>query len=166
MIYWVDIIEDIVDQVRADASKPSGIAADAPYYLHGHPVDIQNQLTMRNKSNTLKYKKWPLIALFQDFDETYGENSLIESEVSLNLIIATNTKPEFFASDRYTETFKTTLYPLYNLFLSKIIASKKFKDLMPSINGVPHTKTDRLYWGTEGGNTANSFTSPNSLAIS
>lgn len=156
-VYWVDIIEDIVDEVRSDSSNPA--SGEAPYYLHGHPVDVMNQMTLREKSDQLKFKKWPLIALFQDFEESYGASPLTQSEVSLNIIIATNTKADFFAAQRYDQSFRTTLQPLYELFITKLVSSKKFKDLVPGINNVPHTKIDRLYWGTDSGtgNTSHKF---------
>ena len=47
---WVDVIKEIVDEVVADTSKPSGINADAPYFIHGHPIDIMNQLNQRSGS--------------------------------------------------------------------------------------------------------------------
>jgi hypothetical protein len=59
-VVWVDIIEEIVAEVVADASKPSGINADAPYYFHGHLKDINIQLVQRDKGAN-KLKRFPLI---------------------------------------------------------------------------------------------------------
>jgi len=154
MIFWVDEIKEVVDMMRA--TVPIVGDTDAPYYLHGHPIDVMNQMQQRDKHDEYKFKQWPLIALFQDFDESYGDNSLAASEVSLNIIIATVTSKDFTGAQRYDASFRPTLQPLYELFISKLIASGKFMKLTSS---VPHTKTDRLYWGTESGagNTANKF---------
>lgn len=153
-MYWVDVIEDIVDLVRADSTKPS-VGADAPYYLYGHPRDVVNQLSMKDKHGTLKFKKFPVIILLQDFDETMGESGLIVSETSLNIIIATSTDPNYISSDRYTNTFKPILYPLYELFIEKIATSNYFLEVEQGL--VPHTKTDRLFWGTNNANTGNDY---------
>ncbi|MCK4824574.1 hypothetical protein KA005_52970 [bacterium] len=152
-IYWVDIIKAIVDDVRADA----GLSNDAPYYMFGHPLEIINTLSMKDKSDNFKYKKYPLIALFQDFTESYGDNAFIKSEVSLNIAIITNSSQNYIASERYDNNFRVTLQPLYELLIEKLVSSKQFLEI--DIGLVPHDKTDRLFWGAQGlyGNEGNIF---------
>lgn len=152
---WVDVIKEVVDAVVADSSKPA-INADAPYYLHGHPLDIVKVLQEKTTSDTLKFKKWPLIALFQDFTETIGNNQRFQSSTSLNVIIAVDTSPDYDSGQRYDNTFRTILYPVYDLFIEKLIASGWF---YISSGLVPHDKIDRLYWGRKGlyGNKGNIF---------
>lgn len=116
----------------------------APYYMHGHPLEIVNRLNKKNK-NIYNYQKYPLIALFQDFEEPIGDESEY-TNISPRLIIANLTDPNIDASDRYDRNFRDILYPLYYRFIHEIWRSNKFN--VPSPRKVPHTKIDRLYWGT------------------
>lgn len=155
--FWVDIIGDIVTEVRTDVDKPSGINADAPYYLYGHPLDVIKELTLKDRSVTEKSKKYPLIALLQDFEEGIGEDHRVQSSTSLNVIIALNTKGDYNSEQRYDNSFRNILYPLYDLFVEKLISSGWFLNVSPDL--IPHTKIDRLYWGRSGlyGNEGNVF---------
>ena len=145
--FWVDVIENIVTAVRNDADKPGVlfIPADSPYYLHGHPLDIIKVLNQKDRSPTNKSKKYPLIALLQDFTETIGTNQKIKSSASLNILIAYSTKSEYDSAQRYDNSFRDILYPLYDLLIEKIISSNMF--LNASDNLTSHDKIDRLYWG-------------------
>lgn len=143
--YVVDIFETFVDAVRADYT-PTGYDTEAPFYMYGHPLEIVNILKHKEKGS-FKFKKYPLIALFQDFEERKGENQAINTSVSLNIIIAVNTSNKYISSERYTNTFKEVLYPLYNLLIEKIASSP----YVQSVEGIiPHTKIDRVYWGKQG----------------
>ncbi len=155
-VYWVDIISDIVDRMRADDSNPC--TGDAPYYMYGHPLDVIGQLQAKDSNDVYKFRKYPVVILFQDFDEDYGESHSIKSEVTgLNVIIATSTSPDYISEQRYTNNFKPILQPLYELFVEHLIASRQFLEIGEGL--VPHVKTDRLYWGRSGlyGNEANIF---------
>jgi hypothetical protein len=144
----VDLIGDIVTKVAAKWDRPEGQPALAPFYMYGHPVEIVNELQKKSKHPTGKINKFPLIALFQDFEERRGENQANEGEVSLNLIIATYTKAEYLSSQRYQVNFKPILIPIYELLLDEIVKSMYFNDI--SFGLIPHTKTDRVYWGKQG----------------
>jgi hypothetical protein len=146
-MYIVDIIGSIVDAVRADYTPPTIFSGNAPFYMYGHPLEIINTLSQKDKHSKLKYQKYPLIALFQDFEETKGQNQAINTDVSLNIVIAVNTDKNYNSEERYTNTFKTVLYPLYDLFLEKLAASNYFAATQGSIS---HRKTDRVYWGAQG----------------
>jgi hypothetical protein len=149
-VVWVDIIEEIVQEVQSDASKPSGLGAEAPYYLHGHIRDITKQLTDREENETLKFKKFPIICLLQDFTESNKQDMLIESEVNLNIVICTRTESEYVSPERYDNSYRNMLNPLYDLFIEKIAAYTSFTGLSDDL--VPHDKIDRLYWGSEATN--------------
>ncbi len=145
--FWVDIIEDVVTEVRNDADKPGVgvIPADSPYYMHGHPLDIIKTLNEKDSSPTNKSKKYPLIALFQDFTEEIGRDQRIQSSASLNLVIAYHTRSDYNSAQRYDNSFRTILYPLYDLFIEKITSSSWFLNASDSLT--VHEKIDRLYWG-------------------
>lgn len=137
-------------------SVPSGIDTDSPYYMYGHPIEIINTLAEKDKNGTYKFKKYPLIALFQDFEETRGETQFVNTSASLNIVIIVNSKRDYNSSQRYSNTFKPILYPIYNLLL-KYISESNYFDLAP--DAVPHTKIDRVFWGKAGlyGGEANIF---------
>jgi len=146
-IYIVDLFRSISE---ATATK-TGMTIN---YMHGHPLEITETLTQLTLDPTAAAGKYPLIALFQDFEEV--KNGL-NFEVSLNLIIATLTDNNYLADERYTLNFKPTLYPIYNEFLLRIAKSTFFFE--SSVGNIKHTKIDRLYWGRNGlfGNEGNIF---------
>lgn len=120
--------------------------AKAPYYMHGHPLEVTNRLTNKNKSNIYSYQKYPLILLVQDFEEGIGEDLSNYASGDFTVIIANLTKPDITADERYNRNFRDILYPLYNEFIKGIHASNAF--YTRSVKTIPHTKVDRLYWGT------------------
>jgi len=146
MSNFVDIIGDIVTHVRHEYDEDMA----QPYYLYGHPLEIFNILAEKSKSETFKYSKYPLIALFQDFEEQNTKNTSTVNNVTI--VIMTETSRTFVAPTRYETTFTPILQPIYELFIKHLkrsiyVTSKDFE----------HTKIDRLYWGKEGafGNDAN-----------
>ena len=131
--FWVDIFDEIVTSVRNDAAKPAALDTDEPFYMFGHPLEIINTLSKKDNHDVQKYNKYPLIALFQDFTETVGEDQTIRSSAELNLVIVMNTSQDYTAEDRYDNTFRTVLYPLYDLLIKHIQESGWFKDVDPGL---------------------------------
>lgn len=149
----VSVIGDVVARVRAKYD-PTG--AEKPFYMHGHPLEIVRILSEMTANGQLKFKKFPAICLFQDFDEDDNGEGI---EADLNILIIEETKPSFEASERYQNSFTPVLYPLFDLFLSEY---KKMPGIQLSPANISYTKTDRLYWGRTGlygnsGNIANDF---------
>ena len=135
---FVDRIGDIVEQVRLAYDSE----ALRPFYLYGHPVEIFNILSEKGESEKFKYFKFPLVALFQDFEEKVDKSGVTVEDVTL--VIMTETDPNYKADNRYTNTFTPTLLPIYELLIKYI----KQSSLVVSDNDYEHTKVDRLYWGT------------------
>jgi hypothetical protein len=132
---FVDIIKDIADKAIAEIG--SG------YFLYGHPLEIFNTLVEKSQSETFKYSKYPLIALFQDFEEDTNDTRVIVNNVTI--VIMTETSRDYKAGERYTNTFTPTLIPLYNEVIRQIKRSR----YVFSNNNFQHTKIDRLYYGKE-----------------
>ena len=132
----------------------------APYYDHGHPIDITNKLLEQN-SGVYQYRKYPLIALLQEFDEVKDVNSDgLYSVANPDIVIVNSTAKNIHVEERYDTNFRNVLYPLYNSFLKQMSKSKYF---LTRGNAVfSHTVREAPYYGTEGseGNTANRFTDP------
>ena len=135
-------IVKMFEYIAADVETKTGIQL---HYEHGHPIEIDNILKAWGNSQDNSTAKYPLLALFQDFDEKKGTDNWIDSEVSLELIIATMTDPNYTAGKRMEQTFVPQLYPLYRQFLESIAKSGYFMEI--SAAKIKHTKTDRMFWG-------------------
>lgn len=143
----VDIFDEVCDSIRAVYDVSGG---KKPYYLFGHPLEIMKILSEKSANSTLKFEKYPLIVLFQDFTESI---TLEGRDVPLNIAIITETRADYYAVDRYDHTFKDTLYPLWDLLISHMKRSAYIDNKMDFI----YDKTDRPYWGKNNANLFNDF---------
>lgn len=126
-----------------------------PHYLYGRTLTISNVLTEMEKDSTRKYKKYPLIALRLDTPETIVDGL---REFNLNLAFLTLTSRNYTDEQRMANVVKPVLYPLYEEFMTQFGNVGLF--MWPgNQDKPPHTKIDKLYWGTTGanGNEANTF---------
>jgi hypothetical protein len=132
----------------------SGTLTAILVFDHGHPMEIVNTIQQYTQHDTLKFEVFPRICLFHDFEEKIT----FEKVVSLNLVIVTDTAPEYSAPQRYTYSFDPILTPLYDLFIRQLAYSPNIQTTEGN-NYFKHSKWDRLYWGKDGlyGNTANIF---------
>lgn len=121
-------------------------------FHHGHLLEIVNTFKEAVTNVTYRHEMFPAICLLHDFPEVYNEKD--ERDVTLNVLILTDTDKKFKAADRYTYSFDAILSPLYEKFKAGLIRSTAIGG-----NYHPHTKYDRLYWGREGlyNNTGNLF---------
>lgn len=136
-----EIIGEVVANVRSEYDPENGLT---PYYMHGHPLEIVNILSQKTNNETLKFQKYPLIALFQDFDESVTGQ---RRDATLNLVICTETSLKFEATERYENTFKPVLNPLFDLFW-KHLKRCYYLNVLP--DSITFDKTDRVYWGRQG----------------
>ncbi len=148
-VYIVDLFREIVE-------KTSTAFGQACHYEHGHPLEIVETLKELTANPEGSAGKYPLIALFQDFEEQRGLDGT-EARVRLHLIIATLTDNTMKATQRYDVSFKPLLYPIYQEFLKQTGRSHFFREENP--DKLLHSKYDRLYWGRNGlfGNDNNVF---------
>ena len=172
MNYIVDDIGLVVDAVRATWStlastqiliNSKAITMDGegapPYYMYGHRREIAARLLKKQTQGAPeKYRKYPLIALRLDTSERIVGSV---SHFNLNIAIVHATQVQYNAEERYTNVFKPILYPLYELFFTKLREFGLFMwtgDLI-----VPeHTKIDRPFYGTAAteGNIKSVFADP------
>lgn len=139
-----EIVNKVSESILSDIkSKDSFI--EGVHYMHGHPIEVAKALAERGKSNEFKFKKYPLIALLQDFPENKTGEIGLESSAQLHIIICKGTDPNYTAERRYKENFEPFLYPVYSEFLSQLSMHRKFS--FGSSEMIEHTKVDRLYWG-------------------
>ena len=138
--YIVDLFDELAKLTAHESEKNL-------YYQYGHPQEIIESIQEMSKSRKIEGRRFPLLALFQDFDETKGERADVQSSVSLHIVIATSTGPQLKAKQRYEKTFRPVLYPIYEALIKMIQSCGYFINVQEL---VPHTKTDRLYWGKNG----------------
>lgn len=142
--YITDVFSDIVDIVK---TKYDTIDGEKPYFLYGHPVDITNQLSIKDESSVERYKKYPLICLLLDVKENHNVNLNFQYSCSPQILILTETDPAYISSQRTISTFKPILYPLYfNLLEAMEESGHVFYDF----SGIDHEMTPHYFWGKEG----------------
>jgi len=120
----------------------------AIHYEHGHPLEIIDTLIAMSKNQTISALKYPLVALFQDYEEDQGAKIGVVSSVKFHLIAAIFTDSRWKAAERMTKNFTPTLYPVYGHLMKAIAQSGYFVE--GSIETIKRTKIDRMYWGKSG----------------
>lgn len=115
-------------------------------YIFGHPKEILNTLIDYEKTLEFQYKKYPLVALFMDFPELYAGTGY-RCKVRLRVVIAHRTTEDIKAPRRYETSFEQVLYPVYEELMKQI---PTVKGIMVTPGRIPHTKTDRPFWGRGG----------------
>lgn len=139
----MDIIAQYIPKlfipVVADTAKACGFGIT---YEWGHKTEVDGLL--KTKDQKAK-KKFPLIWMVMDFDETKGKNPDIYSEVSLSFVFVVNTMPEYTERQRQSNTFEPILLPMYAQFLNAIGRSVSFR--RPIATTIKHKMRLRPYWG-------------------
>lgn len=145
-----EIFRKVVELVQSDYYKISGIP-ETPYYLYGHPIEIIDKLAKKTNAGE-SFDKFPLICLFTDINEIENVTKNTR-EITVDIVICNQTKPEYDTMERVVESFNPVLYPIYES-LKKNISKGGVFQLDSDIS-----KTDRFFWGKNGiyGNTANIF---------
>lgn len=150
-IYSVATTSIVITLPALRAVPPSSISVVLNYH-HGHPEEIINLFKQATHKETVKFEQFPAVCLFQDIPEKHS--IFKEREATLNLVIITDTKKEYEASQRYTYTFKPVLIPLFTRLLKAIECSGDVQ-----IVSDDYDYFERLYWGKSGlyGNVGNIF---------
>lgn len=141
-------------QTKWQAQQPEAKAGE-PYYMYGRPQKIAALLSEKDEDKEWKYKKYPLVILFQEFTETRG-GELFDSVADVTLAFVAQADPQNRTLNRDDSNFVNVLYPIYDLFFEELQASALF-DTLTGAEALSHDLTESPYWGTEGqyGNTAN-----------
>lgn len=136
-----------------EATK-TALSLSTLHYEHGRPLEIINTLSNMSKTQSNMAIKYPLIALFQDFQEEQPRKAGDPIKARVQVVIATQGKTDMKAAARYNATFTNVLIPIYEELVRQIQKSAYFFNAT-----VPHTRIDHPYWGKEGlyGNTGNIF---------
>lgn len=146
----VDNIIPVHEIIRAMVPKLVKINEESikpVYFKHDSPMALAKELSDMDQS-TLKYKKYPLVALLHDFDENMNFSLNVHSRMpNLNILIANSTERDYDSDMRYEKNYKPILYPIYTSLIKNIEKSGLFAI---EVGGVKHTKSDRLFWGRYG----------------
>src|SRR5215217_455550 len=93
-------------------------AAEMPYYMPGHPMEIAGRIEQKNQDTIFKHQKYPLIALKLDTLEPYESGGFYEYD--LNLAIIAYTEKNWNYEQRLQNVFKPILQPLYERFIKEL----------------------------------------------
>lgn len=156
-VYIVDEIEAVVAKTSAALNGVNPPFGKIIHYMYGHPLEIVTRLQEMTQSPTQAANKYPLVALFTDFQIERGDRPDMYGRARLQLIVATITENTYQAPQRMEKNFKPILYPIYNEFLYQLFRHKQFS--VQSEEELKHTQIDRMYWGKQGlyGNVGNIF---------
>lgn len=131
----------ILDSVRAEID-PTGLAI--PYYQFGALIEIMATVEQKMRIPAKRGTTFPMVALQTDFLES-GVPEYDVNIPSIKVFIITNTKKEYKASQRLTNTFNATLIPIYEALIQEMLTSNLIEWSYEDHDIIRH-----YFWGTEG----------------
>ena len=138
--YLIDILKSVTLKAEGAMGFPS------VNYMYGPIYEIIDKLSIMGESVESSGKKYPMVAIVTDVTERKGERSDIISSVSLpSVIFACVTDPKLMVEDRYENSFKPILQPLYEEWINQLSKAPELETADKLL--LKHTKTDRLWWG-------------------
>lgn len=142
-IYIVEEMAAIVAKVNT-ALTATSFDTTPVYYMYGHPMEINNRLVELSGSPTEGHKKFPLIILFTDITI---DRSLIGfyGSVSLRMLIANFTLPEYISEQRTEINFKPILHPIKKELINQIDRHARFT----YEDELTYKETDMYYYGSQ-----------------
>ena len=130
-----EIFENIVNNVKNDESYTGDL-----YYYFGHPLEINNILGQEDQTRKVHY---PAVFLFLDLVETRDINGKWGT-IDPTLVIVTETNQQYLAEQRLENSFKSVLYPIYELLLKYLRTDSNFNNTF-----INHTKRDHYFYGSD-----------------
>ena len=152
------VVSDTEAAIKADATVNFGTVPKQLFFRHGNMKEISQQLTELTASPVHKGKKFPLVVLFRDIDETLTESlNGITTGFNCRMAIFTLTESTYNSDQRETKTFKPVLRPILEAFLNQLSQSSVFG--MPKIADMKVKKADCFFYGSAlaGANPFNDF---------
>ena len=129
--------------IDGDATSEVSWKAQSPYFIDGHLLDVADQLLQKDGSVApVKFKKYPLIVLEQDF--TMDKLDGPYAKASLNFVIVNSTKAEYTTEQRREFNFTPILDPLYSEFI-EALSNYLGIDVISENWDI----TRRYYWGSQ-----------------
>lgn len=116
-------------------------------YLYGHMLEVSNTIQLWLKDETLKKKRFPLVALIEDKSDMPQGAFNGYGKCRLNVIICMATKQNWTSLEREANTFVPILRPIYKELMQQIMDDGYF--VVYSDADMQHQAYDRKFWGTE-----------------
>lgn len=153
IIFPQDIFKDVVSQVSVQMItylKTQNNNITGVHFEFGTGVEIIETLQQKTNSTTGKnFDKYPLVAMFLDVKEEFGDKAGVYSTIpNLRLAIINGTKAEYKAAQRDEFNFKPILTPILQTLLNVMYVHKVL--LNPGGIGFKYDATRNYYWGREG----------------
>jgi hypothetical protein len=136
----------VIEKTGTYSTETGVWTANKPYFIYGTIREVTNTLTEKDKSNTRKFQKYPLIVLLLDIDEEKGLLN-VYSELECRMWICNTTNKEWTSEQRTDGNFIPILLPIYERLMTELESSQYL--IVDRLRGIPHKKTDRYYWGED-----------------
>jgi len=120
--YFPDVFEEVVVAARARYDLVNNLL---PYYEYGTYLELLEACQIKDNNQVAKY---PLVWLVWDVNE--NQQRWIETNIyniSPMVFICNLTNKEYTTAERYTNTLKAILYPIFELLLSELGYHRNFE---------------------------------------
>lgn len=135
--YFPDVFKEVVDKVRLRYNQT------APFFEYGTYLELM-EICQRKDNNQIA--KYPLIWLVWDSKE--NSESWLDPcmyNISPLVFICDSSKIDDGTAERYTNTLKVTLYPIFDLLLDEL----GYHDNISLGSDFKHTVKDHPFWLNE-----------------
>lgn len=141
----VNIMAGVVARVSArlttqlSAYDPTIVGVN---YMYGPPKQII--ATLQGWNGTSKAQaKYPIVALFQPFEESKGTDPGFDAVENIRMIIGRQSDPAWLPDKRYATNFIPVLYPIYDELMNQLFFDK---NVIAYAGTIKHIKTDWPFW--------------------
>lgn len=131
---------NIINSVVAEINKTRYLN-----FIHGEASEVIKTLQEQDKNATLKAIKYPLLILFEPFEQIESETETIDSVVTCNMAIVTASNKNDRSDKRNTDNYIAILDPLYELLIRTIRQSRGNWFQIPNYKGIPHTRQNIMF---------------------
>lgn len=138
----VDVFKEIVDSVRLNPDYETGSVIN---YQYGYVTELITTLQNMEKDPKYYLNAFPLVWVQQPFTISRKTNNFYGTTEGLNVYIITTSGADWKAEQRMTESFKKTLYKIYDALLIEIDKHLAFSTM--GVQSIPHSVTDFYWWG-------------------
>lgn len=142
---FVEILGDIVALVSTNLTPKLSEydnTITGVNYLYGPPKEIIKTLQEWNGTSKAN-AKYPIVALFQPFEETKGDRADLDGVDKVRIIIGRQSQPDWLTNKRYEVNFVPVLYPIYTELIKQLCLNTT---TVTQINKIHHVKIDWPYW--------------------
>ena len=120
-----ELLRAIVATVNDNLVSETSLSIPRVTYKAETWKELCNRLKADSESSTRKATRYPMVALIRDYDYTTQDDSNY-TDVSLKLIIVTQTTFDKLSEDRQAENYQPILYPIRSELMEQIALSRYF----------------------------------------